>query len=330
MLAQLIVNLPFSLAVPEGMEFPLYENTIGGYTFTVYPPMRGEHTPLLGEGEKLEVAGTSAFQADVLRIDFHKESFERDIAGLSDPPKDVLKKAVNWFLIRLRHVTRAPQIRLLNFPLITWHLKYLNDDGTELSEQEGLSRGRGAIVVSNNNIPIDNNLWEELFELPYDYEPRPWESLLLDAREELPNIGPAIVLASTALEVFITRILDELVGASNFSEELWQWINGRGDWQKEPSTEERYDSLLKILTEHSLKEENLLWERFKHIRRARNSFVHEGEPIIGQEIVDEDKARTLVGAAPMIISKVREWLPEEIQWPEYSASVEMKFGKQIM
>ena len=58
--------------------------------------------------------------------------------------------------------------------------------------------------------------------------------------------------------------------------ELWRWINQRGDWRREPTVEEQYDTLLKVLTGHTLKEDQDLWELFKHLKTARNSFVHEG------------------------------------------------------
>jgi len=38
----------------------------------------------------------------------------------------------------------------------------------------------------------------------------PWHDLLLDAEEALPGVGTAVVLAFTALEVFIADTLDEL------------------------------------------------------------------------------------------------------------------------
>jgi len=51
-----------------------------------------------------------------------------------------------------------------------------------------------------------------MHQLPDGYEPPPWEVLLLDAIGELPNVGTAIVLSATALEVFIAAILNR-VGA---------------------------------------------------------------------------------------------------------------------
>ena len=95
-------------------------------------------------------------------------------------------------------------------------------------------------------------MWQDIHELPPDYEPPAWEELLLDAEAEFPRIGPAIVLAATALEVLISQVLDRLAAQSSLPAPLWQWINRRGE---EPAVDQQYDALLKFFTGHSLKEE---------------------------------------------------------------------------
>ena len=96
---------------------------------------------------------------------------------------------------------------------------------------------------------------------------------------------------------------------------LWQWINNRQNFLAEPSTEEQLDQLLREFVGHSLKEELTLWTAFQHLRKARNTFVHEGRAVIGGQDVDEAQARVLIGRVDEIISLVRQWLPGELQWP---------------
>jgi hypothetical protein len=331
MIARLFVLLPFHLTVPDGQQFPVHQAEDSGYGIHFYPPGRSENAPPLTDEEKITIDGVTAFQADALRIDFRKESFDRCAGTHIDPPEDVIDGAINFFLTRLRHVARAGQVRPVRFPLITWRMRYLNDDESELKEEAGLVRGRGTKSFSASFIALTNKIWTDVFNLPPDYEPPPWESLLLDATVEMPSIGPALVLAATALEVFISRVLDRLAPTKVIPPELWHWINerGGGPLRKEPSPVEQYDALLKLLTGHSLKDEPLLWEAFKNLKDARNAFVHEGIAKIGQTPVSTESANKLIASASDIIAKIREWLPNELHWPEFKYDLTVEIQKRL-
>jgi hypothetical protein len=325
----LFVLLPFHLTVPDGQQFPLYQVEDSGYGIQFYPPVRSEKAPPLTDEEKITIDGVTAFQADALRIDFRKESFDRRVETRIDPPEDVIDRAINFFLTRLRHVARAGQVRPVKFPLITWRMRYLNDDESELKEDAGLVRGRGVQSFSSSFIALTNKIWTDVFSLPPDYEPPPWESLLLDATVEMPSIGPALVLAATALEVFISRVLDRVAPTKVIPPELWHWINERGNRLKEPNLEEQYDALMKFLTGHSLKDEPLLWEAFKNLKDARNAFVHEGIAKIGQTPVSTEIANKLIASASNIIAKIREWLPNELHCPEFKYDLTVEIQKRL-
>lgn len=329
MLARLFVLLPFHLTTPEGEQFPIFEYEDSGYKVRVFPPMRSERAPAIDGTEQWKIDGVPAFQADVLRIDFAKESFERGIGSPCDPPYAVINRAVNSFLLRLRYVARAPRVRLLDFPSVTWKLQYLNDDETEFEKDEKFVRGRGSLQFSLSFIVLNKAVWGDIHGLPPDYEPPPWESLLLDANAELPSIGPSIVLAATALEVFISQVLDQLATVKNVPMELWKWINQRGDWLREPTVEEQYDALLKFFTGHSLKEEQKLWESFRNLKTARNSFVHEGVAKVGGSPLNTEMTKNLIASASEIIQKVREWLPQELHWPEFRRMIKFEVTKQL-
>ena len=329
MIARLFVLLPFKLTVPEGQQYPVYEAEDSGYKVRFYPPGRSDYAPPIAEEDKIAIDGVSAFQADALRIDFQKENFDRRADTLYDPPEPIVDRAINFFLIRLRHVARAGQVRPVRFPLVTWRMQYLNDNESELKEEAGLVRGRGVKSFSSSFIALTNKIWTDVFSLPPDYEPPPWESLLLDATDEMPSIGPALVLAATALEVFISRVLDRLAPTKVIPPELWHWINERGNRLKEPNLEEQYDALMKLLTGHSLKDEPLLWEAFKNLKDARNAFVHEGIAKIGQTPVSTESANKLIASASNIIAKIREWLPNELHWPEFKYDLTVEIQKRL-
>jgi len=329
MIARLTILLPFYLTVPEGVEFTVYEYEIDGYRARFVPPGRSERALSIDGTDQLKIDGVATFQADVLRIDFHRDSFDRRVETTCDPPVRIVNQVVNSFLVRLRHVARAAQVRPLNFPSVTWRLQYLNDDETELKKEEGFVRGRGTLQFSFSWTALNKKVWDDVHILKPDYEPRPWESLLLDASAELPNIGPAVVLAASALEVFISQVLDQLAVIKNTPLELWQWINQRNFWLQEPTVEEQYDVLLKFFTEHSLKNEHELWESFKNLKDARNSFVHEGIPKIGDMAITIETAQKLIASASEIILKVKQWIPSELHWPEFKHTVQVEIVKRL-
>jgi hypothetical protein len=175
-------------------------------------------------------------------------------------------------------------------------------------------------------------MWDEVHSLPTDYVPPPWESLLLDATLSGVSSGNSIVLATTALEVFISHVLDGLATRRAQPNGLWEWINNRFDHEREPSLEEQYDVLLKVLTSHSLKEDRGLWQAFRDVKSARNSFVHEGIARIGKasEPVDPKTVRSLIHSAELVISKIREWLPDDMRWKQQDQKPEIRIWKRLL
>lgn len=220
MLARLYVLLPFSLTIAENEQFPVCQYADEGYDIRVFPTGRSDRPgPPPGDVDQILIDGKPAFQADALRIHFNKESFDRSKEGTRfDPPLEVVRRAVNSFLVRLRHVAHAAHARALDlrdFRTVTWRVRYLNDDETELEPDEKLVRGGGVLHWSLSWIAVTKEVWEDVHTLPADYEPPPWEELLLDAQSDLPRVGPAVVLAATALEVFISHALDGLAARSS-------------------------------------------------------------------------------------------------------------------
>lgn len=329
MIARLLVQLPFEVYVREGEQFPLYEYDVAPYKIRTYLPLRSTKPSQEDQTDYIAINDVPAFGADVLRIDFIKYSFDRCVVSMDDPSTNMMESAVNSFLIKLRHVGRAPHVRPVRLSNTSWRLQYLNDDESELPAQEGFHRGRGGIRWSLTFIALTKPIWEDVFQLPADYRPTPWDELLLDAFGELPNIGAGIVLAATALEIFIARTLDQLAARSKLSPDIWKWLNVRKDRDRNPSVEEQFDSLLKILASHSLKEEPRLWELFTNLKTARNSFVHEGVAKVGGSPIDDSKAKQLILAAGDVIKKIQEWLPEDLRSPSFAHTIKLEVLKKI-
>lgn len=325
MLARFHVLLPFWITVKAGEEFPVYEYEDQGYRVRVFPPARSDQPDPPDRIENLRIDDTPAVRVDALRIDFQKDAFDRGKELRFDPPHDVVGRAINSFLIRLRYVARAAIVRPIDYPRVTWRIRYLNDDESELALDEALVRGRGGLAYSLSWVALSRAVWDDIYELPLNFEPEPWEELLLDAQADLPRIGPAIVLAATALEVFIAQALDRLAEKEgSIQTDLWRWINDRGDYLREPKVEEQFDVLLRLFTGQSLKNDSRLWDAFKNLKNARNSFVHEGRAKIGGAPVSAETARVLVAAAAEIVTTVRGWLPTELHWPVFNHTVKIE------
>ena len=317
MIARLHIILPFSLTIQEGTRFNIYQFEARGYDIRIYPPFKSDQSQLNNNVEEITVNKEPAVHANTLRVDFIKGEFDRRGNIECDPPIELIALTINRFLAKLRFITRSSQIRPLKFPLTGWHVRYLNDDETELEEKEGFIKERGTIQHSSSWIVLNNAIWNDIFKLSPNYVPPHWDSLLLDAIAMLPEVGPSIVLAATALDVFISYVLNKLAVESSVPGDLWEWINNRKFYLKGLNTQEQYDGLLKIMLGTSLKDDNDLWESFKNIRNARNSFIHEGVAKIGEKELTEDDASRLTKRAHEVVSFIRDRLPEKFHWTEF-------------
>jgi hypothetical protein len=328
MLAKLHLQLPFELTLPDAVEFKLYSFESSEYRVQFEVPIRSGKPPVV---EHVTLNEKPAFQADLLTITFRKESFNRTAAPPeADPPEEFIQSVLDYFFGRLRYATNAFHVKSLNFSRCQSVLEYLNDDGSALPEdpQKKLIRRRIATKSSVSLVACDADVWDYIFSLPADFEPPAWHTLLLDSRAALPHVGTAVVLAATALEVFIAELLDVLAKGWPVPNMLWDWIKKRGnDIDKQPSVEEQFDALLMVMTGHSLKEERALWDSFQNLKTSRNKFVHEGIPRIGKNTppVTEADALAFIGQAEAIVAKTREWIPEKLRWPVYVPKSKLGF-----
>lgn len=94
MIARLLVQLPFEIYLREGEQFTLYEYDDGPYKIRTYSPLRSKKPSLEDQGDQIVINDMPAFGADVLRIDFLKDSFDRCVISTDDPPPTVIECAV--------------------------------------------------------------------------------------------------------------------------------------------------------------------------------------------------------------------------------------------
>ena len=331
MLARLNILMPYTVTVAEGEQFSVHEAEDGDYRVRFLPPQRDPAMIFGREPTGLTLNDKPAFQANVMRIDFHKESFDRTTDGPIDPPEDVIRRAVGYFHARLRFATRAAHASTISFPWSQWRLEYLNDDGSPLDAQEGYVRARGTIQFHWSFIGMSVEVWDDMFALQPEFKVPVWDGLRLDALAALPSVGTAVVFAATSLEVFIGVLLDELASKHGLSASLWAWTRDRdGKILQQPSVEKQFDVLLKEFTGRSLKQEAALWEAFKNIKSARNSFVHEGVATVGNTALTKDDAAILLRRIDSIIEKIREWISEDMRWPVSQAKAKLQFTQMLI
>jgi hypothetical protein len=70
-----------------------------------------------------------------------------------------------------------------------------------------------------------------------------------------------------------------------------------------------------------------------HLRSARNSFVHEGQPLLGKganrQPVTRDKARELIRQARQIINFIQAFLPENQRRPHLVRQSEVTISATV-
>jgi len=326
MRARAHILLPYAFDIPEGAQFRVGTWGAENYKITFNLPMRVEESENSYNETEVTIDGVKTFKGRALSIDFHKEVFNRQKGGESDPPEEEIFKAANWLLQRIRTVTGSPFISPLGKWDTKWTLTYLNDDGSAPKDEADKIRGRGIHRMDMSYCALTPELWNHINDLPADYETPAWVTLLLDARKLLPEIGPPIVLAAAALETLIKNALGVLAARNNLPSGWWQWMNSRTPRERQPSLTEEYGILLKLLSGKSLEDDTDLWEGFQNIRSARNSFVHEGVARIGKkrQPITREEAGELVQYAERIALFVRGLLPSESQWPIYVCNMKIE------
>lgn len=121
----------------------------------------------------------------------------------SDPPRDLAFGIANSILARIRVFSRAFQIKPLETNWNPWQIQYLTDDLQQLEAEEGKVRGIRSGSGEIGFATLTSDTIQMVVSGSQNQEPYSWDQLLLDAYEQLPDVGGAIVMAAAALETFI-------------------------------------------------------------------------------------------------------------------------------
>lgn len=348
MIARFRVLLPFTFTIAFDTKFTSVYFEYGEYKVMLYPPAQANiensaanitsQTPLVDLGANLEAAflatptkaikvnNKETIQANLLQIDFvARRNFNRAIGQREiDPPVESFLEIANRFIEKFRSLGSFPNInKLSSETVVAWRIEYLTDEGTELEKDESLSR---AVHSAKNfwqaNI-LTAELWCKSTENFLDFKPYVWDSLMLDAfAQSATDVNAAIVLTNAALEAAVDFTLDVLARNSKISYQSYEWLANKRDFTKQPSAKEKFDELLYLVADRSLKTENEdLWKAFLELRDARNSMVHEGRAVIKKGKtkipVDAQTAIKLLKKAAQIIDWLETLLPEQLKREKY-------------
>jgi hypothetical protein len=339
--AQLRVLLPFYVGVGPVPLVPLVY-AVDDYRVTVAPPYR---SMLSGDDLVLDSTLTPAevaerFEprvstdwppvylvddvpwelANTFQVNFDRDSPYDRSPDSDDPPIEFCFDAVNSFLVRLRISTMSAFTRPVQRNATIWRLSYLGADGRPV-ERDPARRtiaARAGKVSSANVVTLTGPVWEAVDDLPDTFRPRPWDTVLLDAFAALPELGAAIVLAHTAIEMRIDDALPRLAAQFGLAPGVWKWIDERErDYRREPSITEKLDILLGWLGGRSVAHDPTLWGRYQRLKRVRNKFVHEGRLIDQEQPLSLDVAQELLVAARGVLDHIESQLaPDQRRPPE--------------
>jgi hypothetical protein len=353
MICRLRIALPYLLYLDSAESLEPAEIQRGEYRVRIFPPHQStadrsildieSPVPLqvladqLGPADPQEKSSAVSVQdapgipTDVLQIDFIAEQFDRS-PNADDPPLELGFAIANETLSRLRTLGRAPRIRAVHPNDSVAQFEFLNDDGSQLEPAPPLVRTKAGAPMHFEVTVLPSVVWHGMWQLPDGFAASAWDTLFLDAKASLPEVGPSLVLAYAALESRITDALDVLAGTTGLDNGLWTWINSRGDdYAKQPSIAERFDALARALSGKSLKDEPRLWEAFQNVRAARNGYAHAGKAEIGRKEVSRDQATELIGRVGGILEWVDALLPIEHRRPSVNLSdIKIQITKSVI
>lgn len=355
MIAALQVLLPYSLYIQKDAPLPALSTKVDKYDVIFPPPYQAstnwdevslnsdvplvEVTHRLGPKVPQEISkcvrifGKETIECNAVQVTFGAEDFDRSAREQNppemDPPLEVLFSTLNLFLQGLRKVTEAFFVRSLEPHSCVWRLGYYNNDGSELPPEKGKVRARLGTTFRFQVCGLDDRTWNNLTQLPPNYQSPAWEALSYQAFNMLPDLGPAIVLTYSSIEVLLEELTNALAKESFKPYGIWEWLNNRESYWREPSVADRADKLLSELSGRSLKEQPDLWQDFRRIRECRNNFIHEGKLEIGGRLLTTAEVAQLVLSGKKILDWLKALLTEGAKSLTFDTTTQIEIMKMF-
>jgi hypothetical protein len=356
MIARFTILLPFNVVIQAMAKLEPVDQQWGNHKVRVHPPRQAIQPPTiyLSTGvplsmqetivrltaaeepriaEGITMDGQQCYFADLLVLDFIAPDFDRtdprpeEKDKIKDPPNETVFVLANEVLDRLRAVIRRGKIKPIHADRTHHLVQYLKDDGSALAMEADKVRMivRMPLVWDTPAITeVTWNLAQNTAEVPALHK---WDQLMLDAIAVMPDRGAAIALMNVALETFAIWMNNILANHPSGEHSLYTYVNNREQWMQQPSVSDRFDGLLRALSGKSLKDNPSLWEAFKLIRNARNTFMHEGK--VGYKKAVDDlsvkEVYELIDSARDVIKWVEQLLPIEERRKKYPNANDFMF-----
>lgn len=169
-------------------------------------------------------------------------------------------------------VENGALVRALTMAELLSCLSIRVDDGHELYPQ---------YIVNYDSRGLPGNEVDAMFQVIANTAfPQVWQTFIqaaetVCARLDSSELGLALVLADTALEVFIDKELEQRLPGRYEVDERGTWFDG----QRVYRTYEKYKGPLREAAEgvSIVEEDHNLYQDLVHLHRARNNYAHAGE-----------------------------------------------------
>ncbi len=344
----ILISVPFYVPLgtsPTPVEFERQERRVRLHppvqsTFRaegVTPPfstdsLRAAKEPVTSD--QVKVNDTETVACDLLRVDFIDQEFDRSAGDVTERHQLIEAgfAVANQWLVAYRVLLGAHQIKPVTRLTSSWRLDYLDDGETRLPKEHGLISGQVAVRMEVPGVAtVIPASWDAISAVGHDYVPSRWDELLVDATELLPAIGPAVLLAYTALEIRIAAAADVLAAESGVHADLWTWLTEKRTYLAEPTTEEFAKEIFRLLTGKSLADDNAVWNIFTQLRKARNSFAHEGIARgLDGTILSVARASELVVGCRAVLDWIDALLPENSRRPTIDVSAKIEVVSTVL
>jgi hypothetical protein len=329
MLARLSVLIKAPFYAPVGSDLQAVQLDRPGEIIRVHPPTQSRFlagggsdfaTDMLSPAPNptstntVRINGSDTYPCDLVRVDQRADQFDRstgDVVGRNQLI-EVGFSVLNQWLTAFRVLFGAAQFKPVGPFWNSWRLDYLADDGQPLEQEPGLIRALQGIRVEVPAVAtLVEDAWQALLALGPNYTPLRWDELLVDATELLPAVGPPVLLAYTAIEIRIADAAAVVARENGVREDLWRWLAQKRPYLVQPTTEEMAKDVFRMLTGRSLADEPDLWGTVVALRKARNSFAHEGVALeLDGRALTPERAASLVAGARPVLDWIESQLPE--------------------
>ncbi len=274
--------------------------------------------------------GKSLVLCNIVVIDYLDVEFDRRIDALPKGTQANLTAGIptvlgvfelaNQYLRWLRAVSGLSVLREVDPTRQSWLIEYLTDSGDALTQEDGKFRARNS---HGGDLP-----WSAIFEPTLEAAvqdldqspPAPWDQLMLEAVDELPATGTAIVLAYAAVEQLINVVITQNVPSSYSAKRRKALLSN-----KRTSPLDRADLVLASLVGQSLRTQRDGWTAVEELASLRNKYLHYGIPPTFATTPAWFAAGHLIRRASEAMLWLEGFLPENMRRSRAVKAIDVKY-----